>query len=375
MRIVVPRLVDAANVNAQVLNARSLLARFRRPGCEWHCVRYGKPDPAVAANPAVRVTRLAPWRAWAWHMMLFYQRSADAIFYPGVEWFDPIALKWRDRTRRHIPVIATLEGLVGDRVREDKASRIAGHAVFCQQVSAERLGWFDYILHRADHIIAISPFLANMARELYGDKCSALPMGIDVAMFSPAGRAKPGPAVKVLSVGNVRAHKRPQLFLTLARRFPDAQFRWIGEGDQRGALIAEATRRGLPNLHFPGALTRAGLAEELRTADVFVMPSRAEGVPKSVQEAVACGVPCIVYGTYETPSVVDGENGCVVWSDDELERRLADLLSNAVLRERLGRRGGEMAAAWDWDVVAPQWERHLLEIIERVTVAKRSLRS
>lgn len=371
MRAIVPRLVDAANINAQNLNARSLLSRFSRPDCEWHCVSYGNPDPAVVANPAVKITRLAPWRAWPWHMILFYQSAADAIFYPGVEWFDPIALRWRDRTRRPIQVIATLEGLVGDQEREQRLSRIAGHPVYCQRVAQERLDRFDDVMHRANHIIAISPFLAKMARELYGDKCSALAMGVDVRMFSPVARVRSGPAAKVLSVGNVRAHKRPELFLTLARRFPDIQFRWIGEGDRRSTLIAEVARRGLPNLDFPGALARAQLAEELRTADVFVMPSRAEGVPKAAQEAVACGVPCIVYGTYETPSVVDGQNGYVVWNDDELERRLGELLSDAALREQLGRRGSGMAAAWDWDVVAPQWERHLLEIIDGAVLAKR----
>ncbi|MCL2452860.1 MAG: glycosyltransferase family 4 protein, partial [Alphaproteobacteria bacterium] len=313
MRIIVPRLADEFNTNAQILNARSLLSRFCRSDCEWHCSSYGRPDPAVVANRAVKVTQLAPWRAWPWHMMLLYQQSADAIFYPGVEWFDPIGLKLRDLTRRRIPVIATLEGLVGDQEREEKASRLAGHPVHCQRVSPEGLERFDYVMHRADHIIAISPFLVKMARELYGDKCSALPLGIDVRMFSPAARSKSGG--KVLSVGNVRAHKRPELFLSLARRFPDSHFRWIGEGDQRNALIAEAARRRLPNLDFAGPFSRAALAEELRAADVFVMPSRAEGVPKAVQEAVACGVPCIVYGTYETPSVVDGQNGWVVWSD------------------------------------------------------------
>jgi glycosyltransferase involved in cell wall biosynthesis len=363
-RILVPRVVDAANVNAQALNARSLLSRFGRPNCEWHCVRYGKADPAVVANPTVKITRLAPWRFWAWHMMLFYQQSADAIFYPGVEWFDRIGLQWRDRTRRSIPVIATLEGLAGGPEREERLSRVAGHPVYCLHGSRERLDRFDYVMHRADHIVAISPFLAKMARELYGDKCSVIPMGVDLDLFAPAGRPKSTQDKKVLSVGNVRAHKRPEVFLSLAERFRDVQFRWIGEGDRRQALIAEAARRGLHNLSFPGALTRAEIADELRTADVFVMPSRSEGVPKATQEAVASGVPCIVFGCYESPSVIDGENGYVVWSDSELEQRLGELLENASLCAEMGRRGCEMSRTWDWDVVAPQWERGLVRIVE-----------
>jgi glycosyltransferase involved in cell wall biosynthesis len=365
LRIIVPRLVDTANVNAQNLNARSLLAHFGAPDCAWHCVSYGKPDPAVVANRRVKVTRLAPRRVWPWHVALFYQQPADAIFYPGVEWFDRIGLQCRDRTRRHVPVIATLEGLAGDAEREARVSRIAGHPVHCQRVSTDALRRVDELLTRADRIVAISPFLAKVGRELYGDKFSVLPLGVDVALFSPNG-GPPSPRPKrVIGVGNVRKHKRPDVFLGLAERFADVQFCWIGDGDRRSVLVAEAARRGLKNISFRGALARAQVAAELRAADVFVMPSRAEGVPKATQEAVASGLPCIVFGHYESPSVIDGENGYVVWSDGELERRLAELLDNNVLRAQMGSRGAEMARAWDWGVVAPQWERRVHETISR----------
>ena len=364
IRILVPRLVDAANVNAQILNARGMLSRFGRQDCEWHCVRYGKADPAVSANPAVKITRLAPWRFWRWHLALFYQQSADAIFYPGADWADETGLKWRDRMRRSIPVIATLEELVGDSTREQRVSRLAGHPVYCQLPSREVVDRVDWVMERADHIVAINPFLAKMGRELYGDKCSFLPLGVDLEGFFRSDRPQSEQAKNVLSVGTVFARKRPEVFLSLAERFPDVQFRWIGDGVQRNALIGETSRRGVHNLSFPGAVTRAELAEELRTADVFVLPGRREGEPKATQEAAASGVPCVVFGHYEPYSVIDGQNGYVVWSDSELERRLGELLENSKLRDEMGRQGYEMSRAWDWAVVAPQWEQALLGIIE-----------
>ncbi|HTC04166.1 MAG TPA: glycosyltransferase [Xanthobacteraceae bacterium] len=364
MKIIVPRLVDVDNINAQNLSARSLLSSFTRENCKWHCACYGKPDPAVSANPTVTVTRLAPWRAWPWHLALFYQQSADAIFYPGLEWYDRIGLQWRDRTRRSIPIIATLEGLVGGSEREEQLSRIAGHPVYCHRVSQQTSDTVDYVLQRADHIIAISPFLAKAARALYGDKCSVLPLGVDLAMYTPGSRPKSDQTKKVVSVGNVRRHKRPEVFLDLAQRFSDAQFCWIGDGDRRSELIAAAAQRGLQNLRFPGRLTHAQKAEELRTADVFVMPSHSEGVPKVTQEAAASGIPCIVFGYYEPPSVIDGQNGYLVWSDGELEQRLGELLENPGLCADMGGRGRDMARAWDWSVVAPLWEHALVKIIE-----------
>jgi hypothetical protein len=85
-------MIDEANFNAQNLNASSLLARFGREECEWLCSCYGKPDPAVSANASVKITRLASWRLWPCHTTVFYQHSADAIFYPGVQWFDWLGL-------------------------------------------------------------------------------------------------------------------------------------------------------------------------------------------------------------------------------------------------------------------------------------------
>jgi glycosyltransferase involved in cell wall biosynthesis len=364
MKIIVPREVNAANVNAQILNARSLLSRFRRQNCEWHCASYGNADPAVSSNPAVRVTRLARWRFWAWHMALFYQQSADAIFYPGFHWFDRIGLQLRDQMSRSIPVIATFESIDGGPEREEQLAAIAGHPVYCHRVSHEVLARIDYVMQRADHIIAISPFLAKVARELYGDKCSFLPLGVDLKIFFPSDRPRSKRTKKVLNVGTVYPRKRPEVFLTLAERFCDVQFVWIGEGEQRSAMIAETARRSLRNLNFSGALTPVQIAEEMRTADVFVMPSHSEGVPKATQEAAASGIPCVAFGHYEPISIIDGKNGYLVWSDNELERRVGELLEDSKLCEEMGRRGHEISRAWDWATVAPQWEGRLLEIID-----------
>jgi glycosyltransferase involved in cell wall biosynthesis len=94
-----------------------------------------------------------------------------------------------------------------------------------------------------------------------------------------------------------------------------------------------------------------------------VLPSLAEGVPKVVQEAVACGLPAIVFGYYETPSVVDGENGFVVWSLEQLLERTGELSADPNAARAMGRKGATMAEEWDWDRVAPLWEARILEVI------------
>ncbi len=367
VRILVPRLVDAAQTNPQDLNAKSLLPRFSDRSCQWVAMHYGDPLPDVANNRLVTLTRLWRGRLWPWHMMILLLSSVDAIFYPGMEWFDDHALRLRRRFSRRAPIITILEGFPGDAEREATLSKWAGHPVFCHRVEKKVVERIDRMLRHADHIIAISPFVAKMGSRLYGDKFSALPFGIDtklIAAILPAPKAHTAPHLStVISVGRVDDHKRPEMFLKLAAQFRAVRFRWIGEGRRREALITEADRRGLDNLSFPGELSPDGVIGELKAADIFVMPSRSEGVPKVTQEAAACGLPIIVFGYYEPPTVIDGENGYRVWRDDELELRLIQLLDDGARRHAMGERSIELARTWDWDLVAKHWEEEILRVI------------
>jgi glycosyltransferase involved in cell wall biosynthesis len=367
VQILVPRLVDATQTNPQNLNAKSLLSRFSDPSCRWMAMHYGDPLPDVANNRLVTLTRLWRGRLWQWHMMMLYLRSVDAIFYPGMEWFDDHALKLRHRFLRRAPIIAILEGFTGDAEREATLSKWAGHPVFCHRVEEKIVERIDRMLHQADHIIAISPFVAKMGSQLYGDKFSVLPLGIETKLIAaalPASRTDSAPHVcTVICAGSVYDRKRPEIFLKLAEQFRSVCFRWIGEGRRREALIMETDRRGLHNLSFPGGFPHEGVIAELKAADIFVMPSRSEGVPKVTQEAAACGLPIIAFGYYEPPTVIDGENGYRVWSDGEFELRLNQLLDNGDRRQAMGERSSELAKTWDWDALAKQWEEEILRVI------------
>lgn len=363
-KVFVPRLMNPTQLNPQNNNARMMLRHWKLLDMQITTLTYGEPDPAITGRPGLRVVRLLHHHAWTPHLFLSYFRRYDAIFYPGVHIAtDLAALRWRKRLGLHTPVICTLEGLAGDAEDERFFSAAANHPVYCHRVTPDVKRQAQALLEQANHIIAISPFLARMGRLRYGDKFSVLPLGIDRAIYYPAHNRSPSQRPVVVSAGRVALHKRPDIFMTLAQRFPSARFYWYGDGEQRAALIAEAATMNLENVAFPGSLPPGQLAEAFRQADVFVMPSYSEGVPKVTQEASACGLPVILFGFYEAPSVLNGENGYVVWDDGALMDRLDALLSNATLRTRMGSRGAEMARDWDWDILAPRWEQRLNDLI------------
>jgi glycosyltransferase involved in cell wall biosynthesis len=372
-RILFARAADATNLNAQAKNAQNILRRWRSTEYRPATFSFFAPDQGVADNPNVDVIHISPDRLWRAKVFAAYMQRFDAVFCPGVHHFaDWAALKARALFGRSLPIITTMEGLLGvdgETAFDQRYSEIAGHPVFSQKISRAHWRRANELLSMADHIIAISPFLARQAIAQYGTKVSTLPLGVEVLLFRrPHWERRLRP--RVVCAANVRVHKQPHVFLTLAKRFSCADFIWFGEGELRGPLCEQAMKADIRNLSFPGALAPDALAREFAASDILVLPSRNEGVPKVTQEAAAAGLAQIIFGFYEAPSVVNGVNGFIAWTEEEMTEQLGTLLGNPDLVERFGRAGTRMAEAWSWDVSAPQWEQHIIEAMGRAIEAE-----
>ena len=362
--IYLPRWVDEWNTNAQALNARSMLARFRSANVKWIAPYYSKPDSLLVDRPNLRLYQFLRKGLWRLHLLMQYQSPVDAIFYPGGTCYDAWGLLLRRLAGRRVPVIATLEGLAGDENRQREYSEWAKHPVFCQAVTATCLARLDQLYQKADHVIAISPFLAEMGRRRYGDKFSVIPLGIDRNIFNPGRKVTIGDKVRVVTAGNLHTTKRPAMFMELARRHPSVEFIWYGGGgsSELESLRQQIEQESLGNLSFPGSVQPRVLAANFRSSDMFVMPSISEGVPKVTQEAAACGLPVILFGYFEAPSIINGENGFVVWHDDEFYQRVDDLIADSAIRRTMG---AAMAQEWSWDTIVPKWEAQILEVLNQ----------
>jgi glycosyltransferase involved in cell wall biosynthesis len=325
---------------------------------------YDHADTQLLDNPLIKPVRLWRWRFWLLRLWLFYLQPATALFYPGIEAVDAAGLRWSKRLYPKRPVIATFEGLAGTAEREQQLSGWVGHQVYCHRVSNEVMARVDAIMAGSDHIIAISPFLADIGSKLYGNKFSVLPLGIDSHVFYPP-QQRANARMRVVSAGRLSAHKRPELLLKLAARHPAADFIWYGDGDLRELLLLQAADQKLSNVFMPGALAPELLAQAFREADIFVMPSLSEGVPKVTQEAAACGLPIVLFGFFHAPSVKNGHNGHVVWTDDEFFTQVAALLDDPFCAASMGAMGAKLALSWDWDALAPQWETAISTLIEQ----------
>jgi len=125
----------------------------------------------------------------------------------------------------------------------------------------------------------------------------------------------------------------------------------VGDGTERDSLRRTAVGAGVSErVVFTGFLRNPHAV--LARADVFVLPSRYEGFPNALVEAMALERPCIATRCPTGPEEIvdDGRTGLLVPVDDEgaLGRSVVRLLHDAALRERLGE--AARARVEDYDV-------------------------
>ncbi len=208
-------------------------------------------------------------------------------------------------------------------------------------------------LEPVDHLIAVSA-AQRRTYEKVGvapDTMTTVPNGIRARGPGPgrsAARASLGlrdDQPVVLTIGRLTVMKGHRYLLdavpALLRRFPDLAVVVIGSGHLHEPLQAQAAALGVTGaVHLLGHRSDARML--LDAADVFVLPSRHEGMPLVLMEAMDAGLPVVatrVIGSEEV--VVDGETGVLVGARDSgaLEQALGRLLADPQLRNQYGQAG------------------------------------
>ena len=162
----------------------------------------------------------------------------------------------------------------------------------------------------------------------------------------------PAEALVLLSVGRFSPEKAHANLLravaALRRRAGVPAFRlvMVGDGPERERLKALCRELELTDLVvFAGTTTDVPVYYSL--GDVFVLPSRSEGSPNALLEAMASGTAVVATAVGGVPEVVgSGDNGLLVPANDvnALAGGIAELLSNQELRRRIGRSGRDWVA-------------------------------
>lgn len=289
---------------------------------------------------------------------------------------DVLALAWYLR-RERFDVLHVHGPLVSMQARV--AARLAGVPTVISQAHGfyfhagsrpvARLGlrWLEQVFcrHLTDHLVTVSAedralAVARRFRPNPEEIVHVPGVGIDTDRFSPDGDpvarrrlreelGAPADAVVVTFVGRLVAEKGlvelATAFAGLARRDPRPVLWLVGDvldserdrgaPDAVGRIVSAAG--AADRVRFLGR--RTDVPAVLQASDVFTLPSHREGMPVSVMEAMACGLPVVVTdirGSRE--AVIHGDCGLIVPARDPaaLAAALIGLVEDEVLRRRLG---------------------------------------
>jgi glycosyltransferase involved in cell wall biosynthesis len=180
------------------------------------------------------------------------------------------------------------------------------------------------------------------------DRIRLLRSGVNLDHFRPAPVISSRAEKQILFAGRLDPVKRPLLLVDIAsqlstlRTARDFRFVIAGDGPEGETMRQRVRRSGLEGVfEFRGQVE--DLAPLYADSDVVVLPSRSEGVPLVVLEALACSRPVVASKVGAIPEVLGPECGALIGiSPDEaagFAHALDTLLNRSELRERMGAEG------------------------------------
>ena len=346
IRILFMSLVDASSLNAQSLNTREIVLRLDPNRFECSLFYAQEPDPRLLNQPHIKLVRL-PARLKTVRLLREMLSGYDIIAYMDYSPASYLFLHSPKILRKRAKAVMHVEGL-------SEIGKQPTMLTFLYKGTVPRCDFYTGITERsAQHFNSV----------WHRDVLCILPVGVDHQAFSLSRNNRNGSLV-VLFVGTLVKRKEPLLVVEAAARFPQIKFRMIGP-DRHGyeqVVRDRIAELKISNVVIEGSKSQADTARAMQESDVFLLPARNEGLPKVTLEAAACGLPCIVFRDYETPSVVDGVTGFQVNTSEEMMEKLGLLLENAQLRESMGNAGRKLAERFEWDSVAKLWQDAYLRI-------------
>jgi GalNAc-alpha-(1->4)-GalNAc-alpha-(1->3)-diNAcBac-PP-undecaprenol alpha-1,4-N-acetyl-D-galactosaminyltransferase len=198
------------------------------------------------------------------------------------------------------------------------------------------------------------------------------------SLFARPAEPSPDRRYRIIGVGRLDRQKGFDIlvesFAGLAARFPDWDVAIFGQGADRAALLAQIERHGLGGRIKLMDVTR-DIAGELARSHIMAFPSRYEGFPNALAEAMAAGLPAVamenVSGVEDL--IVPGQTGILAgWNENEprgpvpsLSDGLARLMASAELRTSIGAAACIHVQRFLPSMVFDQWDELVAAVLRK----------
>jgi glycosyltransferase involved in cell wall biosynthesis len=152
----------------------------------------------------------------------------------------------------------------------------------------------------------------------------------------------------------------------VVKNVPDAHLTVIGDGDIE-AYTTFTTENGITNVSFAGKQTN--ITDHLLKSDIFVLPSRREGMSNALMEAMMCGLPVVATNVSGSQDLIDNNvSGLLVpiGNIDALSEALLEMLKHPERAKQMGENGYKsIVSKCDIKRVARQYTELYIKILEK----------
>jgi len=224
----------------------------------------------------------------------------------------------------------------------------------------------------ADFVFCISHYARSQVMKLSPvqawPKFDISRLGVDPQRFIPAYKTKQIGACNLLCVGRLTPAKGQAILLESVAQLQSqglsVTLTLVGMGPDEQSLRQYAESLAISGqVNFTGAVDQDHILDYYNAADIFVLPSFAEGLPVVLMEAMAMEIPCITTAITGIPELIhNGQEGLLVAASDSegLTQAIKQLVQDRALRQQLGK-AGRLRVLSEYDLYKNA--RHLFEIL------------
>ncbi len=218
-----------------------------------------------------------------------------------------------------------------------------------------------------DKIIAITPWeIPILKKWVKENKIVVIPNGMDPILYE---KVKPNNYKKklriknkmVLFFGRLNPTKGPEHLAMAAQNIlkkrKDIDFVFVGPDEGQLQLIKKIANNN-PRIHITGPLFgKKNIAEMYQAADVYVLPSYREGLPLTLFEAMAAGLPIIASPVNGIPyEMREPDNGLFIKYGNvkQIENAILKILDDSALAKKMSKANMKKAATYTWENISKQ---------------------
>ena len=230
-----------------------------------------------------------------------------------------------------------------------------------------------------DKIIAITPWeLETLEKFADKKKVVVIPNGVDGIYYKKIKKNnfKKDNGIKedklVLFFGRLNPTKGPEKLalaaLEISKKRKDIAFVWVGPDEGKLEEVKSLIKGKKNMLYLEPIRDKKKVAEMYQAANVFVLPSYREGLPLTLFEAMASGLPIVASPVNGVPyEMKENKNG--FFSDygdiESLEKNILKLLDNKELTEKISKNNFKRSAAYNWDRIYISYMKEYKRLLKK----------